>query len=154
MEHLLKKISSTDDNYFAEEMLQSLFKIFLLEIGRIIKRDKLIFSNTSNRQRSLALKFVNYLSFHFKDQHSVEFYAQKLNISSKYLNRIVHFIFGKSPKELIDEKLVNEIKIKILNSDLSISQIALEFNFSDQSVMGKFFKRHVGVSPASFRNGS
>lgn len=152
IEQLLNKINSINDNYFAEEVLQSLFKILVFEIGSIIKRDKLTYSNPSIRQRDLALKFINYLSFHSKKQHNVEFYARELNISSKYLNRIVHFVFGKSPKELIDEKLVNELKTNLLSSDLSISQIASEFNFSDQSVMGKFFKRHVGISPASFRN--
>lgn len=151
IEQLLNKINSINDNYFAEEILQSLFNILLLEIGSIIKRDKLTYSSSSIRQRDLALKFISYLDFHFKNRHNVEFYAKKLNISSKYLNRIVHLVFGKSPKELIHEKVINEIKINLLSSDLNISQIALEFNFSDQSVMGKFFKRHVGISPVRFR---
>lgn len=59
---------------------------------------------------------------------------------------------GMSPKEVIDQQIIVEIKTYLLNTDLSVKNIASELNFEDPSYMCRFFRRMTGVSPISYRN--
>ncbi|MBO8471441.1 MAG: AraC family transcriptional regulator [Bacteroidetes bacterium] len=73
-------------------------------------------------------------------------------ISPRYLNKItVRHVDGLSPKNIIDDQLLAEIKVRLVNSSLSITQIAGELNFSDQTYMSSFFRRLTGRSPADYR---
>jgi AraC-like DNA-binding protein len=87
-----------------------------------------------------------------KEQRSVKYYADQLAITPKYLTEVVNEVTGKSAGELIDEKVVQEVKFLLNNSHYTIGQIADALHFSDQSFLRKFFKRISGVSPSEYRN--
>ena len=38
------------------------------------------------------------------------------------------------------------------STKLSVKEIAYELNFPDQSVFGRYFKKHLGISPSAYRN--
>lgn len=85
-------------------------------------------------------------------EHQVAFYAEKLCISSRYLHKItVRHLDGKKPKQLIDEQLVAEIKVLLNEPRLSITEIAEQLHFPDQSYLTHFFKKNTGISPKEFR---
>ena len=58
---------------------------------------------------------------------------------------------GKSANKWIDESLIVEAKILLKTPDITVQRVADLLNFSDQSTFGKFFKKHVGLSPMEFR---
>lgn len=138
-----------------EAMLKCKIWIFFMEISHIFLRDEKeaeenLFKN--NRKREVFVQFLKLLQQHIKKEHSVDFYASQLCITSQYLRRIVREISGKTVYLWISEKLVSEI-IKLLeDTDMTIQQIADELHFSDQAVLTKFFKRHKGLSPTKYRN--
>lgn len=93
------------------------------------------------------------LCHEFHNRHrNVEYYAQKLNISSRYLYKITKDAFQLTPKQLIDYYVSGTAKKLILTSVLNNQQIADRLNFPDQATFGQFFKRNVGLSPSEFRN--
>lgn len=81
----------------------------------------------------------------------VEFYAEKLCISAKYLSDISRGEVGVSAKQVIDNFVVLEIKSMLLRTGVSMQDIADRLGFPDQSYLGRYFKRHEGLSPREFR---
>lgn len=105
----------------------------------------------SSRRTDLFHRFMGLVHHHCCRQHEVAFYADKLCISSRYLTAICRAVLGRSAKEMIDEMLLLEIKMRLRSTDLSIQEIADEIYFPDQSYLGRFFKRHTGQSPTAYR---
>lgn len=87
-----------------------------------------------------------------KPNKNLEFYAEELNVSTQHLIRIVKKITNKTPHTLISELLMVNAKILLKNPNLTITEIADELSFSDTSSFGKFFKKHAGISPNSYKN--
>ncbi len=157
MSHLLQRlemIKSVVDRtmhiYYNELMYNSLIG-FYLELGNILDSDQ-------NRQQypdpsryeQKVLDFILLLTEHYRAQHKVDFYAERLNYSTHQLTRIVRRVMGQTPSDLIFDMLYSEAR-SLLKTSLSIQQITQKLNFSDQSAFSKFFQRRSGVSPAYFR---
>lgn len=107
------------------------------------------YSNT----RILANRFISLVKKDATREHRAAYYADRLNISQRYLNKVVMIhTNGRTPKQVIDSQLVAEIKDRLLDDTLSITQIAYMLNFPDQSYLSRFFRRHTGISPLRYRS--
>lgn len=105
-----------------------------------------------NRQDALFKKFIALVHENCLTQRDVTFYADRLCISTKYLTGICRNITnGNSAKQLIDKHAILEIKVLLQSTELSIQEIADHFGFPDQSYLGRYFKRHEGISPSDYR---
>lgn len=135
---------------FSGEILVSFLKIFLLKIYEIKKRsipEKHFRSIEFRRYRS----FQQCLDKEFKQHHEVSFYAGFLHVSAKTLSNITHKFAGKSPQNLIKERILLEAKRLIYHSALSIKEIAYSIGFNDYSYFIRFFKKNTGTNPAEHR---
>jgi AraC family transcriptional activator of pobA len=97
-------------------------------------------------------RFRSLLEKQFVSQHRVAYYSQSLRISSAHLNKICRQYSGLSAQKMIHHKLVSEIK-KQLRRNLSIKEIAYEFDFSDPSNFNRFFKKLTGATAQQYRDG-
>lgn len=95
--------------------------------------------------------FITLLNKYNKRERNVQFYSDKLGISTKYLSVVVKNISGKTAARWIDDSVILEAKALLTYSGLSINEIATELNFTTQSFFGKYFKQHTGVSPSRFK---
>lgn len=95
--------------------------------------------------------FESLIDTYFKTERSPSFYASKMNITLKHLNRICKSILNKTATELITERVILEAKRLLINQNKSISQIADELNFENYSYFAKLFKKENGISPSDFR---
>lgn len=137
---------------FHKEVLQNSFVAFLLELANIyIGRRENIVVPTLSRKEEIMNQFLQLLFEHVKEHHVVSFYADKLFITPQYLSLILKELSGKSANKWIDEALIVEAKLLLKMQNVTIQQVADMLNFSDQSTFGKFFKKHMGVSPMEFR---
>ena len=85
-------------------------------------------------------------------EHQVPFYTEQLCITSRYLYEITtQYMNGKTPKQLIDEQLIAEAKVLLNEPQLSVTEIAEQLHFADQSYLSRFFKKNTGISPKEFR---
>lgn len=103
------------------------------------------------RQEEYFERFLMEVARHHKDERSVQFYADALHITPKYLSTVIKDVSGRSAAEWIDEFVIQEAKILLRHSSKSIQEITYHLNFSTQSFFGKYFKRHVGISPSQYR---
>ncbi|HJA96501.1 MAG TPA: helix-turn-helix domain-containing protein [Candidatus Alistipes faecavium] len=108
-------------------------------------------SSTTTRQTELFQRFVSLLHEHCAHEREVSFYADKLCISTRYLSNIIQLIAHTSAKHFIDRSVVLEIKMMLQSTDLSVQEIAYKLKFPDQSYLGRFFKKHTGMSPSEYR---
>jgi len=96
-------------------------------------------------------RLMKLLSDNFRVERSVEFYADKMNLTPKHLSRVIRNFTGKSVHQWIDSIVVLEIKNLLRYSNMSIQQISIELNFPNPSFMGQYFKRITGKTPGEFK---
>ena len=106
---------------------------------------------TKDRSSEYFERLLRLLSEHYKTERSVEFYADKMNLTPKHLSRVVRNFSGKSVHQWIDNFVVLEIKNLLKHSDMSIQQISYDLNFPNPSFMGQYFKRITGKTPGEYR---
>jgi len=103
------------------------------------------------RDRQLLLTFRKLLNQHYTQEHSVAFYTEKIGSNPKTINKICLKLTDRSVHELIEDKLLAETKLLLLTSSLNIKEISFQLGFNDPAYFGRFFKRHLGISPANYR---
>lgn len=114
--------------------------------------EKPLQSNNSKRSRQLLNHFFELVGENIlSGQRGLSFYAEKLCISERYLFKVCKKEMDKTPKELINEFLIGQIKNALLTTEMTHQQIADQFGFPDQSAFGQFFKRQEGMSPSEWR---
>lgn len=96
-------------------------------------------------------QFLGLIKDNCRTHHDVAFYADKLHITPKYLNEISRKKAHFTAKEIITQFIVTHIKRELLISGNSVQRIAYDYNFCDQSSLGKFFKKATGMSPIAYR---
>jgi len=83
---------------------------------------------------------------------TVQFIAEKLNISSKYLGSLLKQLTSQSTQQHIHEKLIEKAKEKLSTTALSVSEIAYQLGFEHSQSFNKLFKSKTASSPLEFRS--
>ena len=81
----------------------------------------------------------------------VKDYANSMGLSTKTLNNVVRSILNKSAKTFIDEIVILRIKRLLINTPMTVKEIAYMVGFEDPSNLYKYFKRFANTSPEVFR---
>lgn len=125
---------------------------FLIELANIFYQQEEHFAPpTLSRKEELFSAFLRLLIANCRKEHAVSFYSEKLFITPQYLSLILKEQTGKSANKWIDDVLIQEAKILLKAPQATVQQVADLLHFSDQSTFGKFFKKHVGISPMEYR---
>ncbi|WP_207515353.1 helix-turn-helix domain-containing protein [Longitalea luteola] len=106
---------------------------------------------TNNYNTVVLRNFQKLIDQHYKEKKLTKDYAAMLYITPNHLNALCKDVTGRSAGELIRDRILLEAKRLLVNARLSISQIAAELQFMDNSYFSKFFKKYVGVTPEVFR---
>ena len=105
----------------------------------------------SYRVRELFNRFMMLLERDYKISRDVNYYAEQMNISSKYLTNIVNQVTGHTPKTIIDQYVILQLKMHLKRTTQSIKEMAWEFHFADVSFFCRYFKKHTGLTPQQIR---
>ena len=137
---------------YMESSLCHLFCVIIYRIcDAILDKEQSASVGVKDRSSEYFEKLINLLSEHYREERSVEFYAEKMNISSKHLSRVIRGFTGKSVHQWIDEFVALEIKNLLKYSNKSIQQISYTLNFPNPSFMGQYFKRITGLTPGEYK---
>ena len=104
-------------------------------------------AETDRMSRFRQLVDENYLT-----ENGVEFYADRLCVTSNYLNRLVRQSFGKSTKQYIQNRRIEEAKRLLRYTSLSVADIAERLCFDTSSYFVRAFSRLTGKTPLQYRN--
>ncbi|MCD8269953.1 MAG: helix-turn-helix domain-containing protein [Parabacteroides sp.] len=144
--------AQSPSNLYPRESVIHILRILYLDLYNTYKISSLPYIPTMDaHKKELADKFFFLIMKHYKENREVAFYAKELCITPKYLTTIVKTVSGKSAKDWILEYIILEIKALLRDSSLNIQEIALKTNFANQSSLGRFFRKHTGMSPSEYR---
>ncbi|HEX8517437.1 MAG TPA: AraC family transcriptional regulator [Bacteroidia bacterium] len=91
------------------------------------------------------------IELNFREHLPVSFYAEKLNLSLQALNLHTRNFLNKTVNNLLHERVISEAKRLLIYSDKTVTEIAYELNFNDNSYFVKFFKKKEKLTPEEFR---
>lgn len=136
---------------FRREALVASLQAAYFDVCDLLKRQGIGIQPTNNRAFSIFEQFVRLLSREYVRHREVAWYAGELNITAKYLSDSVKTVSGRTAGNWIIVFVVTEIKSMLRNTDLNIKEIAEELHFPSQSFLGKFFRKHTGLTPSEYR---
>ena len=140
------------------EIMHSLLRTLCYRICRVIDLwagkpgNKTPENPSSHSKNVLYFNAFLELSKNYLQEHSVGFYAEQLHLSPKYLTTLIRLATGRTASEWIDEYIILEAKNLLKYSTMNIQEIAYYLNFPNQSFFGRYFKKHTGMSPSSYRS--
>jgi AraC family transcriptional regulator, transcriptional activator of pobA len=114
-------------------------------------RQKVETGGRSVRSRATFEDFLALVKDNHRRERNLNFYAEKLYLTPKYLSKLVKTVSGKSAHEWIDSFVIVEAKNMLKYSDLSIKTIVYDLNFPNQTTFYRFFKAQTGMTPSEYR---
>lgn len=136
-----------------ESLFKDLQKLKLLELFILINRN-IVKPATGPAARNNDLMIRNFrklVAQHYATLKLPKEYAALLYITPNHLNALCNDLLGKPAGEVIRDRILLEAKRLLINADMSISEIAWQLNFADNSYFTKFFKKQTGITPEVFR---
>ena len=148
---LLTRISISHPTATSTAMAQSVLHSILLGINALYaNRPQSILAKS--RKEEICQKFVQLVIENYMTERRAQFYADKLGISLQHLSTTVKQVTGRNVLEIISHVVITDVKARLKSTDMTIQEIAYSLNFPSASFFGKYFKRHMGMSPLEYRN--
>lgn len=117
------------------------------------------FNTRTNQSKDIVAQFEKALKGYFKDNKhleeglpSIQYFAEKAHLSQHYFSDLLKKESGRSPKDHINDFVVEKAKNLLLASDRSVSEIAYELGFNYPHYFTRMFKSRTGHTPGQFRN--
>ncbi len=133
------------------DYMQYLVRLFLVRVQRCGERKEIPTLYVSSVANRTFVRFRQLIEQNFRHVHTVQEYADMLNISTHTLTKYVAQSTCHSPLQMINDRIVLEAKRQLQHSPMSIKEIGYRLGFYDPSYFVKFFKRLTGKMPGEFR---
>ena len=133
----------------SSHLLRAILYLLLININRVYSIQFDI--KEQFFEDNLSLRFRKLLEKEIRSHRDITFYADRLNVSKSHLTKTLKKTFDKTPAQLIRHRLIVEAKKDLLFSQLNITEIGYQLNFSEPSNFIRLFKEIVGDSPNEFR---
>lgn len=134
-----------------DEIKKLYFNLMICELFGLCK-DNIRHEPRHVKNQSTLGRFIQLVKENFKQQHSVQFYAEALCVSAGHLTKVIKHASSKTVKQFIEDALITEAKKLLHVERLSILHITEELQFTTVSGFCKFFKKHTLMTPTAFRN--
>ena len=133
----------------SDHIIRSLLYFSLSKLNRVFSKHYNISSDT--HPNSIIFNFKEVLELNIRKIHSVKEYCRILKVSRHQLNATVKKHFGYTTKELINNRMLQEIKIELQYSNKTIAEIANDLSFSEPNNLTRFFKKMEKITPMAYK---
>lgn len=147
-EEIIEELNQAENTIAGFDIIKLLLLQIFIKVAKI-SENKLPKANSYNH--TLLRNFKQLIEKNYKTLKLPKEYAPLLYITSNHLNAITKDVLGISAGNLIRNRIALEAKRLLINLELSVSEIAYQLNFKDNSYFTKFFKKQTGISPDEFR---
>lgn len=131
-----------------QESSYHFFQLFLLYCAHLSAQQA---AEQTLAHDKIVSEFTGLLEKDFRQIHKVSHYTDQLNLTYNSLARFTGHYCGKSPKEIITERVVLEIKRRLSATDQPVKEISYDLGFDEPTNLVKFFKKNTDMTPAAFR---
>lgn len=135
----------------SQELIRSILDLLLTSCASLYKTDE---NQPKGKGHILVKKFFQLVEDNYEKNLSVAEYAELMTLTPNHLTQTITQLTGKTSLQIIKSKQILEIKRLLVHTNLGITEIANQLNFTDQSYFARFFKRETGISPLQYRNKS
>lgn len=104
-----------------------------------------------SRKKQIFDRFLEELRHHYTTQRSVQFYADRLCLTPKYLSQVIHAVSGRHAGDWIRDYVILEAKALLKSGQYTVQQVSDLLHFANQSFFGVYFKKAVGCSPTAYK---
>jgi len=134
---------------YTPEMLRSILDLILTTCAARYQ----VYENVLNKGKGqiLVKRFFHLVEENHQKNLSLSDYSGMIGVTPNHLTQTVKLLTGKTSSQIIKSKQLMEIKRLLVHTNLSVSEIANQLNFDDQSYFTKFFKRETGITPIQYR---
>jgi len=130
-----------------KDLLKALFSMIESEREKQAAQNEVV----TLQQNTTFVNFLKILEENFRRPEGVEFYAEKLFMSSRNLNLICQNILHKSVSEIIETRKLIEAKNLLTYTDKSVSEIGFDLGYNEKAYFTSIFKKKTGQTPTGFR---
>lgn len=149
IEDIQSEMKNEDAN--TEEMLRTLLKLIILKSTRIWKQQHQLDDNSQQSDVQFLRKFSKLVEQNYKTHHTVADYAELLFVTPKNLSKKIGLLSKSTPNDIIKDRIILESKRLLAHTKMTVKEIAYSLNYEDDAYFIRFFTKHAGLSPISFR---
>lgn len=139
------------DNYELD-LLVAYCNLVFTYIGKCYKRQ---FETRQPLYNNIVVQFKKLLDTYYTERlnelPSVQYFAEKLNLSTNYFGDLIKHNTDKTASEIIHDKIITEAKIKLKSTDKTIAEIGYNLGFEYPTYFARLFKKNTGKTPSQFR---
>lgn len=132
------------------QALALLSRLVVLSLYRQLQHRRLM-AAAGGRELQVLGQFRALLEAHYREHWPVSRYASHLHISTSTLGRLCHKMLGSAPKHLIDQRLLSEIRRRLIYTRQSLEEIAYTLGFKDYPYFSRFFSQREGITAGEYR---
>lgn len=148
---LLETISVRDAQPHKTDIAKHLAAAILYEVAGIYQSGKIVEKQEFSQKNKYYLSFVALLTEDYAAHRKVDYYAQQLCITPRYLSAVCKELVGLTATEFINNYLIINIRQLLATTEMTILEISDALNFPNPSYFTQFFKKHTGLTPKAFR---
>lgn len=145
------QLENSEDHPFSASIIKTYIQLILAICSKQkinIVQNEIYHKTPANKH---AGEFRKLLDLHFKEEKELAFYSNLLYITGGTLSKTIKKEFGKTPSQLINERVILEAKKLLHLTYRSVKEIAAELGFNDEFYFSRYFKKSVGCSPKKYR---
>lgn len=147
---LMEKELENENDISQPDILKNLLHNFLLLSER--ERRKQDFTGIKKgADFDYVMLFKDLLEVHYRKLKQVSSYAKMISVTEKRLNQATSKTLDKSPKQMIDERVMLEAKRLLAHTNESIKEIGFDLGFDEPTNFIKYFRKHSNSTPVEFR---
>lgn len=148
---LIKSKFEDTDNRNRDKIIDALVQAFIYDFGNALTRNVAYEPRPMSSAEDIFNRFIVILTQAYPKRRSVAYYADKLNISPKYLSVVCKKTCGKNASKIIDACVVKDIENLLKSSRKSVKEISNELEFPNTSFFGRYVKKNLGLTPNELR---
>ncbi|MCI7779688.1 MAG: helix-turn-helix domain-containing protein [Bacteroidales bacterium] len=154
LEDFVSLLHTLDDENtdFADEERKLLLMALTYRMCNIFSRNVDEGTHRKGRRVEIFERLLNLIGKNFMQHRDVNFYADKLCLSPKYLTTITRDICGYPLHQLIFRAIIRRSIFLLTTTSMTVQEIADALNFPNASAFGTFFKKHTGTSPKNYHH--
>lgn len=139
------------DDFFPVYEKRLLLLSLTYRLCSVFQKKFLSGNSVGARRTEIFLRLIQLIDRNFMSERGVEFYADKLFLSPKYLSGLSKAVCGYTVQELVFKAIIRKSMAMLDSTNKTVQEISDEFNFPNPSSFGTFFKKQVGMSPQRYR---
>lgn len=148
---LLKQKLADKQNPYRSNIVDALMQAFVFEFRSTFERFARLSPLPLSSAENIFGDFIDLLSTASPKPRSVAYYADRLNITPKYLSVVCKKVGGKNASKIIDAYVSKDIETLLKSSRKSIKEISNELAFPNTSFFGRYVKKNLGCTPNELR---